>query len=109
MSIRTNNVAGHLWLMPVILKKRQGGFHFEQPGKIAYETPISKTTRAKWTGGVAQVIQHMLCKHMAEFKPQCPPTTHTQLSNKRAVALRYTCYPSTVLSIFLTERIPLWL
>jgi hypothetical protein len=24
-----------------------------QPGQIVHETPISKTARAKWTGGVA--------------------------------------------------------
>jgi hypothetical protein len=26
---------------------------------------ISKTTRAKWTGGVAQVVEGLLCKHKA--------------------------------------------
>jgi hypothetical protein len=24
--------------------------------------PISKITRAKWTGGAAQVVEHLLCK-----------------------------------------------
>jgi hypothetical protein len=28
-----------------------------QPGQILQETPISKITRAKWTGGVAQVVE----------------------------------------------------
>jgi hypothetical protein len=36
-----------------------------QPRKIVHETPISKITRAKWTGGVAQVVEHLLCKHEA--------------------------------------------
>jgi hypothetical protein len=29
------------------------------------QDPISKITRAKWTGGVAQVAEHLLCKHKA--------------------------------------------
>jgi hypothetical protein len=36
-----------------------------QPGQILQETPISKITRAKWTGGVAQVVECLLCKHEA--------------------------------------------
>jgi hypothetical protein len=31
-----------------------------QPRQIAGETPISKITRAKWTGGVAQAVEHLL-------------------------------------------------
>jgi hypothetical protein len=30
-------------------------------GKYSQD-PISKITRVKWTGGVAQVIEHLLCK-----------------------------------------------
>jgi hypothetical protein len=30
----------------------------------------NKITRAKWTGGVAQAVEHLLCKCEAEFKPQ---------------------------------------
>jgi hypothetical protein len=33
-----------------------------QPEQIVCETPISKVTRAKWTGGVVQVVEHLLCK-----------------------------------------------
>jgi hypothetical protein len=34
-----------------------------QLGEIVYETPpISKITRAKWAGGVAQAVQCLLCK-----------------------------------------------
>jgi hypothetical protein len=33
-----------------------------QHGQIVCETPISKITRAKWTGSVAQVIECLLCK-----------------------------------------------
>jgi hypothetical protein len=41
-----------------------------QPRQIVYETPISKITRARWTRAVAQVVEHLLCKHEAEFKHQ---------------------------------------
>jgi hypothetical protein len=27
------------------------------------QVPISKITRAKWAGGVAQAIKYLLCKH----------------------------------------------
>jgi hypothetical protein len=37
----------------------------DQPGQKVNETPISEITRAKWTGGVAQVVECMLCKHRA--------------------------------------------
>jgi hypothetical protein len=33
-----------------------------QPRKIVQENPISKITRAQWTGGVAQAVEHQLCK-----------------------------------------------
>jgi hypothetical protein len=33
-----------------------------QPREIVPETPISKITRTKWTGGVAKVVEHLLCK-----------------------------------------------
>jgi hypothetical protein len=39
-----------------------------QPGKIVRETtppPISKISGAKWTGGVVQGVEHLLCKHEA--------------------------------------------
>jgi hypothetical protein len=35
-----------------------------QPGQIVHET-ISKTTRAKWIGGVTPAVEHLLCKHKA--------------------------------------------
>jgi hypothetical protein len=66
------------WLTPVILVtwepeirgiKVQG-----QPGQIVDKTPISKITKAKWTGGVAQAVDCLLCKHEAVFKFQ----SHTQ-------------------------------
>jgi hypothetical protein len=41
-----------------------------QPRQIVHETPISKITRAKWTGGVAQVIAPTLQAQSLEFKTQ---------------------------------------
>jgi hypothetical protein len=36
-----------------------------QCAQIVCEIPISKITRAKWAGGVAQVVEHLLCKDKA--------------------------------------------
>jgi hypothetical protein len=33
-----------------------------EPRQIVSETPIPKITRAKWTRGVAQVVENLLCK-----------------------------------------------
>jgi hypothetical protein len=38
-----------------------------QPRQIIHETVCSKTLNAKWTGGVAQAVERLLC----EIKPQC--------------------------------------
>jgi hypothetical protein len=37
-----------------------------QPGQIVHENPpISKLTRAKWTGGVAHAVECLLCESEA--------------------------------------------
>jgi hypothetical protein len=58
--------AGHWRLMPIILATWEAEIrrllvegHSRQ---IVCETPIFKITRAKWTGGLAQVVQHLICK-----------------------------------------------
>jgi hypothetical protein len=33
-----------------------------QPTQILYDNPITKITRAKWTGGMVQVVQYLFCK-----------------------------------------------
>jgi hypothetical protein len=33
----------------------------DQPGQIVRETPISKITRAKWSGDMAQAVESLLC------------------------------------------------
>jgi Zn ribbon nucleic-acid-binding protein len=46
-------------------KLRSGGSQFEaSPGKW-FARSISKITRAKWTGGVIQAVECLLCKHEA--------------------------------------------
>jgi hypothetical protein len=37
----------------------------DQTEQIVPKTPISKITRAKWTGGVAHAVESLLCKHKA--------------------------------------------
>jgi hypothetical protein len=39
-----------------------------QPGQIVHEIPISKITKAKWIGDVAQAVEHLL--YCLKFKPQ---------------------------------------
>jgi hypothetical protein len=41
--------------------------------------PVSKITRAKWTGGMTQVVDHLLCKHEALNSNHSP----TQKRKKR--------------------------
>jgi hypothetical protein len=36
-----------------------------QQRQIVLVMPISKITRAKWTGGVTQAVEHLLCQHEA--------------------------------------------
>jgi hypothetical protein len=54
-----------------------------QPGQIVHETPISKISRAKWTGGVTQAVEHLLCKHEAQSLNPNPPKPPKQ-TNKKA-------------------------
>jgi hypothetical protein len=56
-----------------------GGLKFKaSPGKDLKD-PISKITRAKWTGGVAQVVQHLLCKYkILSSNPSLPATRPPQ-------------------------------
>jgi hypothetical protein len=61
--------ARHRWLKPTILATWEAEAGritiLSQPGQIVHETPISKITRAKLTGGVAQEVEWQLCKHKA--------------------------------------------
>jgi hypothetical protein len=44
-----------------------------QPRQIIHGTPISKITKAKWTRGVAVVVENLLCKHEALSSNFSPP------------------------------------
>jgi hypothetical protein len=57
--------ARHQWLMPVVLASWEAEIRRitvqDQPRtNNSQDPPISKLTRAKWTGGVAQVVEHLL-------------------------------------------------
>jgi hypothetical protein len=55
--------------VPVILAtwevEIEGSWFEANRRQIVFKSPISKITRAKWTGGVTQAIEHLLCKHKA--------------------------------------------
>jgi hypothetical protein len=60
-------IAGHQWLMPLILATWGAEVRrivvWGQPSQAhSSQDPISKITRAKWTGGMAQVVQFLLFK-----------------------------------------------
>jgi hypothetical protein len=58
---------GCWWITPVTISTWEAVIWrtmvLGQPGQIVCETPISKITRANWTGGVAQAVEHPLCKY----------------------------------------------
>jgi hypothetical protein len=58
-----------------------------QHRQIVRETPISKITRTKWTGGVVQVVEHLLCKHEALSSNSSP-------QNKKEIRLTYKALPN---------------
>jgi hypothetical protein len=53
---QSKNGARCWWLTPIILATREA-----EIGRIKVQgkTPISKITRAKWTGGVAQAVERL--------------------------------------------------
>jgi hypothetical protein len=61
--------AWHWWLMMIILASWEVEIGkitvWGKPRQIVQWDPISKVTRAKWTGGVAQVLEFLLWRHEA--------------------------------------------
>jgi hypothetical protein len=43
-----------------------------QPGENSSKDPISKITRAKWTGSVVQALKCLLCKWVLEHEYRRP-------------------------------------
>jgi hypothetical protein len=87
--------AGSWWVTPIILATWEadigrivvGG----QPEQILQETSTVKITRAKWTGGMAPVVECLLCKHeMLSSNPSPPPRPPFPLS----IISQSTCFCS---------------
>jgi hypothetical protein len=62
-----NALAGQWWLILVILVTWETEIERimvqGQPRLMVHKTPNSKIMRAKWTRGVAQATEYLLCKH----------------------------------------------
>jgi hypothetical protein len=62
--------------MPTILATWEAEFRIikvqDQPRQMVGKTSISKITRAKWTGGVAQAVECLLCKREALVQTPVP-------------------------------------
>jgi hypothetical protein len=62
-------VTAYLWLTPIILATKEAEIRRitaqDQSRQIVLETLSPKYLEEKWTGGVAQVAEHLLCKHEA--------------------------------------------
>jgi hypothetical protein len=55
-----------------------------QPRQVVCKTLIFKITRAKWTGGVTQAVEHLLCKRKAlSSKPQSHKKRQKKLLTRR--------------------------
>jgi hypothetical protein len=77
--IRNSSLARHQWLTPVILTTWEAKIRrimvWGQPRQIVLWEPISKITRAKWTGGVAQEVQRVLFKYETLSSYPSPTTS----------------------------------
>jgi hypothetical protein len=76
------------WLTPVILAPWEAEIGrievWAQPGQIAGDTQSTKLTRAKWTRGVAQLVDRLPCKHTHTLKK-------TKQNSERPGAVAHIC------------------
>jgi hypothetical protein len=58
-----------------------------KPQASSSQYPTSKITTAKWTGVVAQVIEHLVCKGLPSLEAQNPEFNHspTKFINKNEI------------------------
>jgi hypothetical protein len=68
------------WLLPAILATWEADIRriviWGHPGGNSSQDPIFKITRAKWTGGVAQAVECLLCKLKALSSNPNPTKKH---------------------------------
>jgi hypothetical protein len=57
--------------------------------KSSQDPPISKITREKWTRGLAQVVEHLVCKCKAQSSNSCPNKTNKKLQQHECTALQF--------------------
>jgi hypothetical protein len=78
-SIKIHTDANSQWFMPVNISSSEGWDQEDQGSRPAWadssRDPISNITRAKWTGGVAQAAEYLLCKCEALSSNSSPNKT----------------------------------
>jgi hypothetical protein len=60
-----------------------------QSRQIVLENPVSKTNRAKWSGGVAQVEEGLFCKCKALISNPSPTKKKKKLSLRTLIKCMY--------------------
>jgi hypothetical protein len=67
-----------------------------QLGQIGHKTPISKIITSKWTGGVTQVVEYLLCKCLL-CKHEALSSNPIPLKNPKSD----NCIPMFVIALFI--------
>jgi hypothetical protein len=99
---KKNSIYRHLVLIPVILATWEAEIRRVmiqgQLGQIVHEIPISKITRAKWTGGVAQAVERLLCKCKALSSNPGPTKNSNTSITPTMHCYHYKYFPDTLKS-----------
>jgi hypothetical protein len=77
----------HVSLLGVLERSMREKHGSRTSWEIVCEIPISKITTGKWTGGVAQTVEQLFCKH--EALSSNPPTKKINISQDHGINFHY--------------------
>jgi hypothetical protein len=75
-----------------------------QSRQIVGVTPISKITRAKWIRGVAQVVEHLPCKHEALSSNSSPTHQKKKQKNQQPPGRKHPALPVSAIGGHVTPE-----